>query len=82
MFPRSGKVATIRTLCVVLLDVNPNIINMLLKCCGDMSYSGIKRASKRAIFMLLLRLLLLFKKFKLQPREMLLGLDVRLLNSQ
>ena len=44
--------------------------------------SDIKRASKRAVFTLLLHLLLLFKQFKLQSSELLLGLDVGLLNEQ
>jgi len=67
---------------LVLPDVNPNIVNVLLKNDEDMPYSGIKRASKRAIFGPLLRLLLLFKQFKLQPCELLLGFDVGLLNGQ
>ena len=52
----------------VLLDVNPDIIKVLLKLCGNMPYSGMETASKRAVFVPLLSLLLLFKEFKLQPR--------------
>src|SRR5437879_6988148 len=82
VLPCSWKAAKIRTPCVVLLDVNPNIVNVLLKRDKDMPYSDIKTASKRVVFALLLCLLLLFKKFKLQSCELLLRLDVGLLNEQ
>jgi hypothetical protein len=49
---------------------------------GAMPYSGIKRASKSAVLVLLLLFLLLFKKFKLQPCELLLGIDISLLDSE
>ncbi len=47
-----------------------------------MPYSGIEKPSKRGGFTLLLRLLLLFKEFKLQSCELLLRLDVGLFNEQ
>jgi len=51
---------------LVLLDVNLDSPIWLLKLFDDMPYSGLARASKRAIFTPLLRLLLLFKQFKLK----------------
>ncbi len=66
----------------VLLDVNPGSIVAPLKLFDDMPYSGIERTSKRAAFAPFLSLLLLIEKFKLQPCELLLRLDIRLFNEQ